>query len=375
MIILVGVLTFIDVTSSQINKTFLIVLIVIFTMLSFLDKIKDEREKNEDSGKMKNLCDTQELILKDNIDKKELLELQQKTIGQLNEEVKQHRLSFDDWKTKKETSIQLINELIQNGVITESDAFKNFDNQYLYVIYCYAKSLPKIWGKFKRRKRMYPDFFQNDLKCFRVGQAGQIYITNSKRLPVRLHNSYNLKNFILAKLENYLKLEWEDFVSELQKSKHKDYKKFKGENYKKYLRVSIAIFKCSINDKNIGKIRALVFPPEFNELLNEEVDLRKVELPKEKKAEVKKFICSCSIEFLFRHLEEDKLNILLLIENELKTSLKINSIFDYLERKPENIRSFFIKKGFNGQADFYTDSMLNKLKGYRDSLKELNIVI
>jgi len=195
-------------------------------------------------------------------------------------------------------------------------------------------------------------------------------------LPVRLRNTSNLQKFCISRLDPFLEKEWKLFLKELQDNKHRDYKKYKDEPYQKYLSLSLSVFKCSINDKNIGKIRELYFPKEYNDLLNEEVDLDKVGLPQEKKAAVKKFITSSSILLLFNGWEKSKVEKIGKIEDDLKEKFEIASIFDYLKRDKSKLKLFLSSNGFSQtEAAEYVDRIFVKLPQFRDSLKELNIII
>jgi len=377
-LVLTGLFTFLDIAGVDIHDVFLVILVITFILVGIYQKYQDEREKKGDKGIIKSLKKTQESLIKDTKNQNSLLKKHQQTITIMKNEVNNHNKNFSDWKERKETSIQLLNELIQQSVISESEAYNNFDNKYLFIIYCYAKALPKVpdFGKYGRKKRTYTKFFLDELKCLRINISSPIFITNSKRLPENLHNTFNLKEYSLSRLEHHFKDEWDIFISELKKEKKPEYSKYKNKNYKKFLEASLAVFRCNINDKNIGKIREFTFPDEFNELLNEEIDFDRFEIPKEKRAKVKEFMKSSSIELLFKGLEPRKVRKLISLEDDLREKFEITSLFDYLERKRGKIKNFFKSKGFsNKDANFYSDRMLKKLKLYKEALKELNIII
>jgi len=372
--------TFIDLTNFSIGKKLLGILLIIFVVISLIDKIKSNKDKDGDMGKINELVDSQELMKTENRENQKLMNKHHEKIVILTTKLTKHGQQFRDWKEKKETSLQLINELIQNGIITEGDAYHNFESTYMFIIYCYAKSLPKAWGFGGRRRstitRLYPEFFKRKLGCIRVINIGGIFVTNSKRLPNELQNSYNLKNYCIAKLDYYLKKEWKLLLKELKQQKLPEYKTYKGKNYKKFTSLALSVFRCSINDKNIGKIREFTFPEEFNELINEEVNLKKLGLPKEKKAKVKEFIKSSSLELVFKGIEPSIVNRIIEIEQDLKEGLEIKSIFDYLERGTKKIETFLINKDFTSKdANFYSKRIISKLEEYRDSLNELNIIL
>jgi len=379
IIFLVALLTFFDVGNIPVDKIPLGIMVIFLIIVSIVDRIIADKEKSEDSGKIKELLDSQEIMRNEQKKAVNIIENHKKEVSKLTVELENHGKSFDEWVNKKEGSIQLLNELIQRGIITESDAYSKFDGNKLYVIYCYANSLPTIWGyKGKKKmpplKRKYPEFFVKNLRCYRLGFTSPVYITNSKRLPRKLHNPENLRNFCQSKLDPYLKEEWNKFIETLKDEQLKEYNIYKEMNYKQVLSLSLCIFRTSINNKNIGKIRRYIFPEDFSTLINEEIDLEKIGLPNEKKAEIKQFLNSCSIQFVLHGIDEKDISKISSLESSLKKYLNINNIFDYLERDSKKLKEFLLNNGFkDGEASKYTNKIIDKLSAYKKAMIELNI--
>lgn len=210
-----------------------------------------------------------------------------------------------------------------------------------------------------------------------MGGLIPLFVTSTKRLPKKLRNTINLKNYILSRAPSLLEEDWKKFINWLKGEKDlvEYYEKYKDKNFEEILKFNIVITRGKINSNNVGCLYGKRLPKEFYDLFNEEVDLRKVNLPSEKKVRIKEFVLDASIEILFYGINNFELTNIKNLEQKLKSELNITNIFEYLKMSEDDISKIFREKFSEDKAKEYANLLQTRCKKYKEALSELKINI
>ncbi len=301
-----------------------------------------------------------------------------RSIEELNKKVDKRTTYFERHNKKRESEINLVNELLNNGLIEEEEVYNNIESKELYGVYCFANPLPIVKSRLKKYepgKRYYPKFFEDKLNFVRMGKRSSFFVITSNRLPKELRDTLVLKKYILTEVDKLLKKEWRDFLDGLKSSKSfkSKYHIYKKQRYKDILKFTVTIIRGKINENNLGYLYDKILPKAFYNLINQEVDLNKIDIPQEKKVAVKKFVLNSSFELFFYGIKDSDLTLLKALEQELKQKLSISSFIDYTKKSEEDIAKIFQNKFSKSTSLKYAKLLKKRSNEYKSALKALGI--
>lgn len=348
----------------KIDSWIVVLLLFLFWLFSLIDKIKTEKDAEGQQLGWKSLFGQQNAQLT----------AQSGEITNLRIKLDGHATSFNEWKFEKEAHIELLKRLVDRGVISIEDVYRHFETNDVFLIYCYANSVPQI-PRFKHPARFYVEYLENGLKCVRLGSRSHLFVTNTRRIPASLHDVKTLKDFLLVELDGVLRREWDNMIESLNSDKkwkryYNNYSKLK---YNDVLKISLLVIRTKINSNNIGLLDRLILPREFYDVINEVVDLSKISMLPQTKTKVKNFVLDSSIELIFHDLEVTKLEKIKEFEPELKKRLNIIKLFDYLGREDNEIEKSFKQIFPDNLATDYSTLLKKRLREYQNALEKLGI--
>ena len=309
--------------------------------------------------------------------KRKLQEVEEAAEKRTDETVKRHTKILVKQAKQKNAQINLLNKLINKGLIEEEDVYNHIESGDLYAVYVYANTLPPAEGYVS--KRLYPEFLVQEMNFIRMGRRSTLFVINTKRLPKNLRDTKNLKEYILKKLDDLLLQEWTAYIKWLKKSDKEElikiYEQYKDTNYNKVLGLSITIIRGKFNEDNFGYLYEKVLTPKFYEMINEDIDLNNLHIKREKKIQVKKFVFDSSFELLFFGETVANLNKLKKLENKLKNTLDIKKFTDYQYQSKEDIANIFKDEFSIDKADEYAKKLIKESTKYETAFKALGISI
>lgn len=362
---LVGIITYMSIFYTDISKWWFVGIILVSIIISFVDKLKEDDDFTNMINKFKS-----------NINKDR--ETREKQNEVLNKQIEINRI----WREKKEISLNLLNKLINKGLIDREEANKPFDNYQIFALYCFPTT-----HQIKRNndvvhrmgERIYPKFLK-DLGFIRLHiRKGLFYIISKDRLTKELRNTFELKKHILAKINYIIKREWELYLESVKNSRSKyvksQYQELANLDYKDVLKFNILLMNTDINENNIGYLNdKRAFSNEFNNYLKTQVDLTKIGVKKDSKAKIKDYVNSISFELFFFEEKKEDLQKLKNIESQIKMNLEINEWNDYLNKNDEDLAREIFKAGFNKKKSLeYAKLLKNRVKKYENALIDLGI--
>jgi len=313
---------------------------------------------------------------------KRVKEIEVESQEKKDKEIKRHISKFEKSEKRKNTQINLLNTLINKGLIEEEDVYNHIKSNDIYAVYIYANTLPPIdisGVKDYTSNRKYPKFLEQELKFVRMGVRSTLFVTNTKRLPRNLRDTKNLKEYLLKKLDQPLLEEWTDFLKWLKRKRKIELKRlydsYKNKKHKEMLGLSVTIVRGKINEDNIGFLHKNVLTPKFQDMLNEEVKLGKIIIPREKKVLVKKFVLDSSIELLFFGETKDNLGKLMKLESKLKRALDIKQFTDYKYKSKEDVADIFKEEFSTEVAKRYAHLLILRAERYEKNLKALGVSV
>jgi len=310
-LILLGGIAYISVKYPDISKWWLIAVIAVSIVISFIDKLRQDKDFDDFKSKMSDGVvsrEKQNQILEEQIS--------------LNKE----------WKEKKEVSLNLLNNLINKGLIDREEANKPFDTTQIFALYCFPTTHFITRNKevvHKMNKRIYPEFLKN-LGFIRLHiRRGLFYVIPKARLTEKLRNTFILKKYILTKINDIVIQEWASYLESVKKSHSRyvksQYPALQRLDYKDALKFNILLMNTDISENNIGYLNdRRAFSDEFNNFIKHEIDLTKINVRRDVKGKIKNFVKSISFELFFFEEKQKDLDKLKQIEQNIKTKLNIS---------------------------------------------------
>jgi|SRR3989339_1708536 len=363
-IILIGIITYYSVFYPNISKWWFIGIIAISTIASFIDKIKND-------GDFESVIDN----LKINLNKNGASIVERNKI--LDKQIKITK----EWNEKKEVSLNLLNRLINKGLIDREEINKPFDNSEIFALYCFPTT-----HQIKRDNqvvhhignRIYPEFLQS-LGFIRLHGIGLFYVISKERLAKELQSTFELKRYILDKVNEIIKREWAEYLDSIKNNRSKyvrsKYQQISSLDYKDVLKFNILLMNTDISENNIGYLNnKRAFSNEFNNYLKQQVDLNKINIEKSVKGKIINFVNSISFELFFFEEKKADLDKLKKEEQQIKNNLKIDKWADYLNKNDSDIAIEISKAGFLQIKSLeYARLLKQRVKEYTEALRELRI--
>jgi hypothetical protein len=302
-------------------------------------------------------------------------EIEQREEARSDKKIRDYMALREKKEKERNVQINLLNNLINKGLIEEEEIYNRIRSGDLYAVYISPIPLPV---KDYPKNRLYPEFLE-ELRFVRMGRFSTLFITNRKRLPKNLRNTKELQEFLLKKLDKTLSREWVEVLTWLKIQRKKElkeqYKLYKNKTYNEVLGLSITIIRGKVNEDNLGFLHGNILPSKFKDMLNEEIDLDKIHIPSNKKIAINKFVLGSSFELLFYGEKKTNLEKLKSIENELKNSLEIEKFTDYQYKSKEDITNVFKNKFTIQEAEKYADILIKRSKKYEIALRSLGISV
>ncbi len=296
--------------------------------------------------------------------------------------LKQQIKNNEEWQNKKGISLNLLDKLLNEGLIDREDTHKPFSSHEIFALYCFP-TFPTLSkdGKMIYRidKRLYPNFLKN-LGFIRLHlRKGLFYVIQKERLEKKLQNTFILKKYILDCIGELLPKEWNTYLEGLKKSRKKilneEYNKLKDKNYKDYVKFNILLLNTDLSENNIGYLEGKrAFNNEFHNFLLGQVDLRKINVSKEVKGRIIEFINRISFELFFFEEKKSDLDKLKAKEQDIKSNLNIIKWEDYLSKNEQDLANEISKAGFSESKSLEYARLLKQRIGlYLEALKDLKI--
>ncbi len=287
------------------------------------------------------------------------------------------------WKTKlqkqTEKTSKIVTELIDRGLITNDDIVRNMEDSNVYFLYCYAMPyIPRKYSHLKERfgkNRLYPPFL-NKIGFVRLPHQ-EVFLTTEKKIKPKFRELSKLREYLLKEIDKLFKKEWKTLLKDLSSDREfvSDYRKLSKKKYRDVYKISIFLIRGKLSEKNLGRLNDGEFTKEIKELLTEEVVNTGLDLPEEKKTEIRKFVVSASIEHIFKGIPATDLAKIKKLEPTLKQELEIDKITDYSEKSLQDITKRFERVFSKNKASKYSKLLKKKSSDYNNALKELGISV
>ena len=364
-ILIIGIITFIEISSKEISSNWLIVLLVFSGIFALIDKTNQDDFLTNKFAEFKDRFSNED----------EKREKQNKIIEEQIQNTKA-------WETKTKVSLNLVRKLIEEGLIDREDINQPSITSKIFALYCFPKN-PYVTkdNKIKHRldKRIYPEFLRN-LGFIRLHvRRGLFYVIRKDRLSKDLQNTFSLKKHILSRIEKQIPEEWKSFLVRL-KRKHSlknDYNELKDKSHEDVMGFNILLLNTDISENNVGYLYdKRAFSDEFHNFLKEQIDLRKLNIQKDVKIKVSDYIKNISFELFF--FEEKQADVIKLkgIEGELKKELNIDKWEDYLKKNDKDIANIIKKAKFTPKKALALAKLLKeRVQNYQDALRDIGVKI
>lgn len=280
----------------------------------------------------------------------------------------------------KETSLNLLNNLLNNGLIDDEEVFEHLPNSDIYCLICFPTTMKKLITGNKEYTfvtRQYPDFLKS-IGFVRTNRFSPAFVTTPRRLTKTFRNIPALKNYILEQVDPILESEWKLYLKEMKKKRgfKKYWREYKKQDYKDHLLFSLAIIRGKLDERNVGYLFGKkTYSKDFEDLLKEEVDFKHIDLPRQKKVRIKEFISDSSIELFFYGVNKKVLDQIKALESKLKEELNITKFPDYLKNSEEDIAKIFNTKFTKKDSLNYAKLLKKRIKEYDSALRDLKISI
>lgn len=242
-------------------------------------------------------------------------------------------------KEKYDIKEKLISELINIGLINETDINDLLSDKEVVIAFLYASALPKrIYELINYRPHL--KIFEQ-IGFIRITFNQNIYFAFKERLPKNIRKLNNLEIYV----EKEIKDEWEIIKNKVVKRFPKDkYKIF--ENYRdgSGFNFSYILYEGNYKDIKIGYLNNLTFKYDFIEyigsIINNKRLLDKINL---NKIQIKIILSKVSIDFYLRDIIMTSYTKNAIINNEkmIKEKLGIEMFTDYKSKEPEELKSIF----------------------------------
>jgi len=357
-LILLAIITYFSVFYSDISKEWFILIITLSTITIFVDTLIQDDDFKRALERHNTKLDTQGKIIEKQI--------------KFNE----------DFKTKKENALKLLNTLVNNSLIDREEINKPFETTKIFALYCfpttlYIKKDNKII--YAMNKRLYPDFLKmmGFIKLHTI--RGLFYIIQKDRLTNELQNTFALKTHLLTKIDEKLSEEWKIYLSKLKKSKrailNKEYENLKGKNYKDMLLFNVLLLNTDIDENNIGYLnKKRAFGNDFHNFIKQQINLKEINIPKESKAKIVEFIKNISFTLFFYGEKAEVLRKLKSVEKKVKDTLDITDWREYLNKNNKDLADLIATAGFTEKTSLeYAKKLKKRVEDYSEALKELRI--
>lgn len=309
----------------------------------------------------------------------------------LNENIEEQKKLIIEMAKEKKMSKVLLNNLINKGLIEQEELFEHMPSSDIYSLFCFPTPLAELKindKKYSPPNRQYPVFLK-DIGFVRVNRFSTVFVTTPRRLTKSFRNIPTLKDYLSEEIDKSLEEYWKLYLNGLKKyckndDLDKDEKSFfsryynlkKDISHDEILKFSIAIVRGKLDEKNLGCLyKSRTYSKDFEELLKEEVDLRYIDLPKERKIKIRKIMLDSSIELFFYGIEEKDLEEIKSIETKLKEELRIAKFTDYLDRSSKDMARIFLNIFPEEKANVYIKFLKKKIREYDKALKDLGISI
>lgn len=344
----------VDIGMTSLPTSYIFIAMIVFALLSLFDKMKEGKE-------MYRL--------------RREVELSNQRIKEIDKKTSEQIEKFDRIENEKRESIHLLGELINKGLIDQEDVLNHLENPDIFSLSCHATTLPYP-KDMDRDKRLYPMVLQK-MGFVRMRRYGALFVITGNKLHPDLRDTELLKKYILAKIDESLKEEWKAFLNRLGSDPlyRKKYLRHKKERYDKHLKFSVLLLRGKISKRNIGYLKMPVFGKEFYELINADINLNKVSLPKDKKVKIKKFVLDSSIDLFFYDVKKSDKEKLELLERKLKSELGIKQFSDYLDANNQDITDVFEKSFSPKRSEEFTKLLKRRVYKYTEALKDLGISV
>ena len=358
-LLIVTAIAIIEIVTNSFPKWALITLLLLSAILTAIDKFWNESSLRELFTKV-------EVKLESDETKKEVIDKQIK----YNE----------DWQTKKETALNLLNHLIEKSFIDREEISKPLDSSQIFALYCFpASPIISKDGKIKHslNRRIYPNFLKK-MGFIRLHvRRGLFYVIPKERLIPKLQNTFYLKQHILQEIEKTFPEEWDNFLKGLKRKKSlsEEYSHYKDKKYVEELKFNVLLLNTDISENNVGYLYGeRTFTNEFHNFLNQQLDLKKLGLSKKVKINIRDYMKKVSLEFFFKGETQANIEKISEIEPDFKNHLNITNWEDYLNKSHKDILSAFKKMGFTEiRSNKYANLLIKRVSEYKEALRELRI--
>lgn len=354
------ILVFVNSGFLQESKSWLIIFGLGLAFVSCFSKIQEGYRSKSTSDKIDN-------FISSNVKKDERLEEAHKLLKE-SQDINQKR------SEELEEQNDLITRLIKKGLISEKNIYGIIQRNRFIYLFCY-QNVPeqeKIAKKILKRDFRNPSLEAvEEIGFVKVGVRSNLYVIPFKMLPAKLNTESKIED-ILKKL---VKEKWDIFLSELESTNKRFYKKYKDE-HGDITNCSYMIMSTNYNDVIIDHIGYDSFSRQFKDMLKYNVDIKKLkkEISK-RKHDIKEFIKSTSYELLLTDISIKKDRELIETNGDIiNKNLKTDNIFEFKDKKEElrlELEKIFTKE----KANRYSNVISNKSKKYCELFSMLGIEI
>lgn len=291
---------------------------------------------------------------------KKLEKISEKDREEAQKHQEENKKFQEEYIKQKKNSEILLNKLIQESLIKESEILSVTKSlkYYQVVIYSYPygkilsseqkKSLTKRQSKkLEGLRRIYPDFLA-DLGFIRVGtRSSTTFIINKQYLEKTLRKISEFKKYLLIHFDKVRVEEWNEFLNCLHSFRGKAlYNEIKDSFDEDILPINFLLTESImsagnmgfLNDKNIGLGRNT---NEFMIQLLAGTKIKELKLLKTQKIKIKEFFKKTDVEFLLDGVEIKTKNKIVKNEDAIKNSFDVEYILDFEKVNVRDLQSEF----------------------------------
>src|SRR3989344_1312897 len=182
-----------------------------------------------------------------------------KTKQDLDRIAKEQKVFYSDLKPKQ-TSLNLLNKLLNESIIRERDLLALTSKSEFYQLFIYSASFSRIAKTLKITppKRKYPIFLQ-ELGFARLGKNSPSFLINKNNLKEEnLKEIKEFKKFLDYHLSRIKKEEWKDFLKKVKAKDRGKYERLNNRGLKTsgFLKTNFLLTQTNMNVTNIGLVDA-----------------------------------------------------------------------------------------------------------------------
>ncbi len=290
-------------------------------------------------------------------------------------------------KTKK--SLALLNKLLSNSEIRQSELLKMTNSSGFYQIFVYSSSLGRLNKELSKKfnfemqppKRIYPVFLK-DLGFARMGKVSSMFLINRKNIEGKMSTDIRiLKKFLMYHFSKIRKKEWQEYLKELKVKNLNAFLSIKNNDYKEYLLINFLLTESNMNITNIGYVdyeKIGLADVRSNEEINKQILLGAEILNNDDlnnlKVKIKKIIDKQDLSLLLKGVEQKYKDLILSNQDDILKKLKIKKILEISNVNENDLINEIIKLNIDeDKSKEISDIVFDTANKFSDALSDLNV--